>query len=323
MKKYISVFVCLCLLIVSLFLLPEASDSSKHIAGAGENENEKIESVADVKQLLDAFSNFDSASLSNDAGDNVFLLSNTNDTLPPISKEEKKYNSFSVCETAAMTSVTDYLLFSVTTTLDRTLSIYITPDATYYHSVGELSTIGKNLSDPNWRNHCSFDVEVYIDHTNGDSLMKVNRFDMIAKKKVTFSEEAIGKWLSVIDMTALSVIDEINRNLFSQLSNVVDFALQEDLYDHSRAEYVLKDKAFWEALGAEIHSTFGECRIDLSDAEAPVFSLGYNIAANHLDVEYVFKNINNTVVHFPSNVEILEINDENAERYIIMENMGV
>ena len=37
----------------------------------------------------------------------------------------------------------------------------------------------------------------------------------------------------------------------------------------------------------------------------------------------VFKNINNTVVHFPSDVEILEINDENAERYIIMENMGV
>lgn len=334
MKKYVSTFVCLCLLIAALFFHPDLFNGRQIVAGKGDGKNEKIETIADVEQLLDSFSKRNKESLKKDFPGGTILLSNDESQAfsddadeSNESDEEIAYNSFTVTETAYLSVMSKY----GSSSMNRILTMYTAQNATYYHSVGEMSNYQNRATSleadaPTERvgQSMAFDMEVFIDYTNVKAYIKINSFDMIGQNKITFSNEAMGRWISFGEGDELLFdVDQMNQSFFPRLAKVVDVAIEKDLFDHSRSEYVLKDKDFFDAADVDQRQAnlMGECVVNLSDKEAPIFMMEMNAGESYMDLAYTFENINNTVVEFPANINVLQINEENIDSYLTVEDM--
>ena len=323
MKKYTSVFVCLCLLIVSVAFLPSMSYTMPITVGTGDGEGEKIENLADVERLIDRFSDSDFSALNNALDKGVFVLTTSSDIPSELSNKEQNYNSFSAFETAYMAVSYSNQTASYRQTIDRKLSIYVAENVTYYHSIGEVSsyTSGSALSGTSpEREYVIFDIEAFVDSTNDTSILKINQFDDVSKNRVVFSSEALNRWISSDELDFLSDIDQMNKDAFNELAGVINTAIRKDLFDYVREEYILKDNDFFEAFGLDYNEEdlgqFGECTVNLSNAEEPVLSMEIGGTSIYMDVEYTFKDINNTIIKLPQKIDVLEIDEDNVERYI-------
>lgn len=338
--KYISVFVCLALIIVSICFLPPSAGNDVTV-GMGDGINKELETPQDIQGLLKYISEENSAELYNQDSFGISVL-NYNDGKTPTDVAAKKttkkqtYKSVTIHENAYMTVSSKSSYGSSKTTVNRKLSIYITKDATYYHSIGQQSSTYSYSSsevsnNSNSSSFASFDIEVFIDSNNSDAYVKFNRWNMTSTSEtVIISTEILGRWVKFNGKSfdALYAVDNLNKDSLATIGEIINTAIDEDLFDTNNNTYSLSKKDIEKILGADGIKQ-GEFTVDLSTPARPLVKLlvsasesnkQSNVYANaYTKTEYIFENINNTVVEMDENADILVIDEDEVDDYIIVE----
>jgi len=338
--KYLSIFVCLALLITSIVFLPFETDS-KITAGKGNGKNEKIEEPEDFLEFLTHFTGNDPIDMRNDKI--TFLSYADEDTTEENEKTNKhKYESVTMHESTHManysSSTYDNSTYSSSQTISRQLSIYMTQNASYYHTIGQIKASQTNDSiqgaDGNYQLYIDFDIEIYIDNEDDILYIKFNSWDMISSSETTIiSNEILGKWvyLGSYSYELLDFVDDMNRDALKQFGSIIEDAIDDNLFDKNKGQYSLNKKGLKEALGFEDLDK-GNFLVDMSDSESPIIDMHLGTSSKsdsstdskysssyYIDSKMVFENINNTIVEMDEDVDILEIDEDDIEDYFIVE----
>lgn len=321
MKNYLATFLCLILLITSIIFLPTTSNSEV-MFGAGAEENEKITNLEDMVDFL--------AFLSNE-NDQKVLSANTGINYAPSLEENeddgediKQYNSGTIDQTAYIKSFTAYGTenYSVrsTQTINRTLSIYLSEEASYYHSKASMDYQDSRVDYNNQTNsynkslYIVWDMEIYI--AEDMFLVKFNSFYGYDKEEDSYfsaSKDSIGKWIRLPDTYIdFDDLDSFNRESLSLIGDCI-LGYIEDGFVKKGNVYTLKEK----------YAIDEDITIDLNTSENPTIELNQNyessinspdgrtFSSQTLDSNYSFefKNINNTIVSISDDVEIYDFDD--------------
>ena len=338
--KYVSIIICLVLLVTAIVFIPKDLNSGI-IAGSGNGKNEKLEEPEDVLELLACISETESVARAANAR-----------------SKRGDYESATIHESAYLTMsssssyyeehydyygnyYSSYYSSASSTTLSRELSIYMTEDASYYHSIGQITSSSsydspENDEDYDNQMYYNFDIEIYLNHDDDEMFIKFNRWDMFGTGEyLIISEEIKGKWVSFDSSLygAVGFIDEANRSSLSTIGTIISMALSEDLFDENKDQYTLSKKDLKELYGTD-NMYKGDFTLNLSDPERPTISFDIDVT-NESDndgngtsqyynktvtnLEYVFENINNTVVEMSKSVDVIEIDEDDFEDYFIIE----
>ena len=334
--KYSSVIICLVLLVCTIFLLPSTAKNQVAV-GKGDGKNEKITSVEDLigmlhciqrgdydgtlavnteileaektEEMIASLLAFSATSTNSEDKTNTDvkrLASSDKDDASDGKKKTTKYDfdSFTVHEYGHATM--DYSYAATSSIMNRELSIYVDGNQSYYHSIGQISSISettdKNGNKKNVPTLADFDMEFYMDGKHGKVYMKINYFYLVSEESVTFSSEIIGRWVYIESNEFNSIflsINEYNLSYLSQLSSAISQAYEDgDLKNKTKTQSLSK-----EDLGDSYEETYNkfDIKIDLSDAESPTISLLMSIDTDFtpsysasVDALYTFENINNT-----------------------------
>ncbi len=301
MKKYVMPIVAI-VLIVAALVLPSDSLTPVVSAGAGNGQNAEITSLKELGEVIDFIAGIDSDSETSmlDDGSTVLTSSFDSDDEDEDEDESKKNPHSSV------TMIEDTVIVinnkSEKSKIKRSLTMYITQDATYYISKGSSSDEDTTTA--------MFDLEMYV--SEDVTLVKFEKYSLTysnssgEKKNENISTEYVGKWLKIpAEGSAMifSMIDEINRDTLGNIGDLIKqgkdagFKEKNDVYSLEQSNLEEDDTLI---------------TIDLSDNETP--SIEWLIDAEYTTVDYetfsydmidtiTFCNIDNTVI---------EINDDNV-----------
>ncbi len=369
MKKYISVFVCITLLITAVIFIPNANNGIR--IGRGNGDNEKLESPEDMQRLLLCIAQKGNTHMNSDNDYDVDVLSNyesgqnledisetsietkTSETQSEFNTENKEYEfppyvnkqeykSVTIYESAFI-GESSYLNYNGSSSssdakLNRQLYICMTEDASYYHSIGEIFSSSSYYSTEENRHkksssNANFDIEAYIE--DGDVFLKFNSWSMITTEgTVIISDKIIGRWVIFDDLDVFEMVEEMNRSSLGTVADVINSAIDKDLFSRNQNKYTMSNNDVKEIFRAD-NLKQGEIVVDMSNPESPTMRMlidassedsssgvnsNYNSSrsSTYMDVNYVFKNINNTIVDMERSVDVLEIDEDEVEDYIFV-----
>lgn len=372
--KQVSIYVCIVLLIVSVFSTWKTTPQSDVRAGKGDGINETIESPDDFQSLISSLSGGSILTASTGeggvtvlSGDKTYIGSwdddddddddydyddddddddddygyDDDDDDDDDDRREKTYGSMTIREEVYMSS-SQYVSTSnpryrsdMDSTLNRSMTLYITKNERYYHSVGQIFSDayveGKSEGGGS-QAYIDFDVEVYINYRKSQYLLKINKWVMLGSEAVVVSDDLIGKWASLRDADdasdIVSLIDGLNEEAFEALRTLLAEAIGQDSLHGSGNTYTL-DKT---EESASAGKTDTKLSLNLADPERPVVSMyvGYDYekkeasgstaaqASTYMDVTYTFENINNTVIEIDDDIDVLKLTSKNINRYIYL-----
>ena len=353
--KYVSIFICVVLIIVSICLIP-GSTSSDVTAGMGNGVNKELNHPEDIQALLSYISNENSETMDNNSTYGVSVLGyedsekSNDDNAKSKSTKKQIYRSVTIHENAYITSSSNSSAYvesgtyysSANSTMNRQLSIYMTEKSSYYHSIGQISSSSsydapafENDKDKQSSAYASFDLEIFFDSKSGDVFIKFNKWNMVSTSQtVIISNEILGRWVKFDGnaFDALDLLDSMNRSSLSLIGNIITMAIDDDMFNENKNSYSISKKDFKEILETDDLKT-GEFIVDMSNAERPIVKMTASVSTSNKDdnnsskysanaytkLEYVFENINNTIVEMDKNADILEIDEDDVEDYIIIE----
>ena len=296
--KYVSMILCICLLVAAVVIMPE--EGTLIGVGRGDGEDDDIVTVRELGDFLAFVMGDEDGEMYELSHDNVTLLSSTeaSETEDKKDRVKREYSSGSIHEDCYITY--SYDMNEPTTenqykyTLVRTLSMYMTEDASYYHSKGTMSSVVGDESV------CLvFDMEFYMD--SEDALVKFNTFDATGNIGFIVIDDAIGKWF---DMEDLDYIDGLNRDVLGEIGYIMIEAKDDQFEEYKKNIFTVDSEL---SNGAQV-------MIDLSNSQNPIMDIQYSdnedgmVVAN---VMYSFENINNTVVELMDDIII----HRNIEKY--------
>lgn len=378
--KQVSIYVCVVLLIVSVFSTWKTTPQSDVRAGKGDGVNETIESPDDFQSLISSLSGGSILTASTGdggvtvlSGDKTYIgfwdddddddhdddydydddedddydYDDDDDDDDDDDRREKTYNSMTIREEVYMSSsqyfhlsfdlgnTTCWRTTDQDSTLNRSMTLYITKNERYYHSVGQIfsdayagSYDGDKTESGGSQAYIDFDVEVYINYRKDKYLLRINKWVMLGNETVVVSDDLIGKWASLHDADDASdvvgQIDGLNEEAFEALRTVLAEAIGQDSLHGSGGTYTLDKTEESEDAG----KTDMKLSLDLADPERPVVSMyvGYDYneidsgdtsqASTYMEVTYTFENINNTVIEIDDDIDVLKLTSKNINRYI-------
>lgn len=346
--KYVSLIVCVALLIAAIVFLPVNMHSGV-TAGAGNGTNEKINDPEELLDLLDFIANSGSSDLSIKSTDPLTHSLSVDGSYGSVVKGDngwEEYDSVTIHENSVSVISSNYSYDGEYSNqkykLTRQLSIKITEEASYYSSVGYLTSVSTDSDDDGSSVALSFDMEFFIDHDSDETYMKVNNWTMIGNNAISFSEKIIGKWVyfeSGVD-NIISSVDVLNRDMFDMLGKIIMKAIDDDSFEENGSDrYTISNDDIQAYLGianAGSDDIDGNCEfsLDFSKADKPkvhmLINAGNSSSGSYgsygsryssktsvvSQVEYTFEHINNTIVEMNRNEDIIEIDEDDMEDYI-------
>lgn len=360
--KNVSIYVCVALLIVSMILTWTTDLRSDIHAGKGSGINESIDSPEDFQDLLLWLSRNEIPSADVDRGvtvlanDKSYTGSSKDDGDEDQVHQTKDFDSMTVREEAYV-SVKDYSYYNINNGLtergksedtkammNRSMTLYITKDERYYHSVGQMLVDAyaaewgsQGREEDGEQLYLDFDMEIYINYSQGKIYLKVNKWTALGNKVVTFSDEMIGKWASISRLgdivEDLNGADGLNEETFNMLLECIDTAIQEEDIRGNKDSYIV-EKNEKDSNDGEEEEVDMKLSLNLADRERPVVSMyvdqesskenwtlgGGDAYTNACaEVTYTFENINNTVIEMDDDVDVLELTLDNMDQYIYIE----
>lgn len=363
--KYVSFGVCIALLLVSLLLVWNGNAASDVQAGPGDGVNEQIDTPEAFMDFLKSFdedsmvsahipeqgvsvlsADKDMIGLSGSEDDESESDADDNDASPSV-----KYDSVTIHEDVYMSTYAYYHYrdnsesrsATANVKLNRSLTMYMTEDVSYYHSVGSLfmnsdSVTGKPTSTTTTsHSYVDFDMEVYLNLYRDECLVKFNNWAMVGNDVITISDEIIGKWVTFPDSVSDDIygVDGLNKEAFTVLQSIVETALSNNEFRRSDNTYKLgKTNVYLPVIGAKQASV--DFMLDMADAERPMVRMNVtdkdHAADNgsvgtdfyeteskvYMDALYTFENINNTVIEMADDVDVIRLTDDNVDQYIYM-----
>ena len=335
--KYLTVIISAVLILATLFLLPASIPTS--LAGAGNGSDRQVEKLSELSRVFDLLNGEDSDT----ASEKTDLLSLKD--ISSLSSNSSSKKSSKSCKSVTMHNESfaksDYYRSTSSiqsrgsSTLNRSLWLYMTEDEAYYHSVGSIvsfssvtdySTPGKKIST-----RAEFDVEIYIE--DRDMYIKFNEFWMVGNNIVRLESDAKGRWIDASEVKSLSGfmgMDLTNRALLSRIGRYID-ENKDDSFSKSGDLYVLSDEyldeCMYSILGVNLpdNKWNGGFSVDLNDKKAPslLIECDYSDHESSDSSSFFtrdnirFENIDNTVINFPSDVDFFDAED--IEDIFIME----
>ncbi|MGM9643692.1 MAG: hypothetical protein ACI3X1_01255 [Eubacteriales bacterium] len=318
MKKYIITIASAVLALAALFTFIN-SPAAAVTAGPGNGRDDEVEDFEDLYSLLDFFTgktNEDNKEIKNKY--DVSFLSFTDDesdSEAPLKKiKTKKHTSVTYTEFSDMSmemthkrteyydsNSKPYYVITGKTKVQfrRSLTIYITEDASYYISKGNINSSYTDNSDSDNSGKSSFDFDMEIFFKEDIALIKFNTFIMSSNKQTTsIKDEYIGKWIKMskdIGQELLSSIDQYNRETLSEIQEIIE----NEILGSEESEFKEKDNIFTlkdNNLGIDV-------TVDLSNITCPsiefIMDEDSEDSEDHsylLDV-MTFENIDNTVIN--------------------------
>ena len=318
--KYLSMCLCIVLLITSLIFSP--IDNAVKM-GEGDGENKELSNVNEVVDFLmfmggdESYSdlclddmNIARITLSTESMPFAAEGMDEADTEPAFKRDVTTYRSGTIHQYTYQTQT--YSVYKegegrkyYSVTFDRNLSLYITDDASYYHSKGSYS---RTNDDENM--YFSFDMEFYFSDEN--VFVKFNEFDYMGDSKdIGFEllDEGYGVWLDFTD-ERWAALDVTNREDLSEIGQELSDTDEED-FDINGNIYTIEE------FDDDSSSKF---EINLNDAERP--SISFVSSDNSSSESYTnnskivfdfyFENIDNTVVEFDEDIDV----KKNLKKYV-------
>ena len=301
MKKYILIAVSIVLIIASVFCMPE-SMNPEILAGPGNGTNYRIKDFDDFSEVLDYFiyGSSSSANAGNGVESMAEIIRSTGHSSGTITEES--YASI----TQSNRIVDDYDYYNneyiYTTigtsysTFNRTLTIYMDGNNSYYVSKGMLKS--NYTAYGNYESNESSSMKMIWDFSmliyGKKMYMKFDSFiyeyDGISKADLS---DIIGKWVEIPAESTYSMIafvDSINRENLASIQRIINYGLE----DMNRSGDVYSFN----------HSMYGEndtkVTIDLSNEENSSVKMVVDANEDYVTVDMrdiiSFSNIDNTVI---------------------------
>lgn len=296
-KKIVFIAVCIVLVVVSCIMF---FDFDAINVGEGNGTNARITSMRDMGEMLEAFSpqlngyNFsaDISELSNDEND--------------VEQHVGKYKSVTFSEESSAYVNLDFAIKdnksrtydgSSTATYHRFMQVYITENATYYHSECTVTTdgsmpeyIGDNISTSTSYSDITLNIDVFI--AKDRVLLRINKA-LIAVNGVNnyMFERVLGRWGDFTEDVAegkkiVSEFNSVNRMNFRILALMGECisGYNSDNFNNNGSSYSLKKGPF-RSLASSLLSIAGvpsylndkglsgEFEVDLGDDTNPIVDL--------------------------------------------------
>lgn len=333
-KKIISLVVSLALLVTAI--VTTSSKNATAIAGPGGGKNEKIENVQEVITALSFFLNDGKESLE-DASTTVMLGSSDIGGLALALSDDLNVNghkSATITISTRMDSSSTYSAPSVRrsqkATVNRTLTLYITENETYYESKGEFFT-SYDSGDDKSTTFCKFNMLIYVEEDTTYACFK-ELLMVQPSQTVQIKAENIGRWMKLPPeaFEELIDVDESNRETFASIADLLNVLI-------STGEITPDDKAVsidssdWERIVDSYEKEMPPTQfdkfdvdfdVDLSLATEPYLSIvatmddkqEYNDqkATNKAteDIRITMRNIDNTIINFDEDLISLSFDNE-------------
>ena len=193
--------------------------------------------------------------------------------------------------------------------LTRSLSIYISDTAVYYHSSGNMYT-----NDNGSAIQFIFDMELYNDADR--TYIKFNRFDFTGDYREIggkLLDSGIGIWFDVTFEDDLSMNELLARTYIGEIAS--------ELIGADESDFERTGDVYFAELSDEssIDGEYEYLEIDISNGKNPSAeygmkldeeSDGYSNYASQL-VRFSFENIDNTVVEFDEDIKV----EKNIDKY--------
>ncbi len=324
MSKYVKSCISLVLLICALVCFFNARGDTI-IAGAGNGTNAQVKTLEEFYSLLDFVSNRKDADEDgeNIAAENIFIT--------PLSEEAeeqlKTHKSVTIIENSSMSVKAEHKkavgydqntgsmryekIGDSSTTLKRSLTVYMTESASFYVSKGTVSYSYENRSSSENAQESSsyfmdFDLQIYFDEEKALVNFKELTFfqselDEIQKIKSDYK----GKWIELPKAFAgefLETIDSYNRDFLGALKTYIedsltdgdngDFTKDGDIYSCKKEQSM--------GSGDAVQTT--EIEINLSNPQNPFTEFKVSGKENTSNSIFMldtlgFSNIDNTVIN--------------------------
>lgn len=317
MKKYMLAAIALILIVVS-FALPSEILRPSVCVGGGDGVNIEItnlDDLTDVLQYVSGRKGSGSIPLSANGGD-TFALQTVSETSEEPEPTEG-YTSVTWQEDTSLSSRTYYRRASYSdfngsftyeivgyteVHMTRRLICYMTEDASYYISRGEMSLEYKNYkdSDQSTEEFASFDMQIYI--SDEKVLFKFKEF---TTSGLSVNKKAIGdRWVELPPDMAESLLQSIDSTNRDYLSMAGEF-LRDQQFDRDGDRYSCTSRLY------EDDDT--KLTIDLRTPDSPYLEWTIDGSADQGNMllydTICFSNIDNTVID--ANMEnVLVIQDE-------------
>lgn len=317
MKKYVLAATALILIIVS-FALPSEILRPSVSVGLGGGVNMEITTLEDLTDVLQYVSDRkDAGSALSADSHNTLALQTVSETSeePEEPETEEGYTSITWQEDTSMVSRTYHRRYDlsnfgniVTETvgytevhLTRRLICYMTGEASYYISRGEMTMEYKNYkdADQNTEEFVSFDMQIYI---SGEKVLF--KFKEFTTSGLSVNKKAMGdRWVELPSDMAESLfqsMDSLNRDYLSMMGDY----LRDKQFNRDGERYFCTDGLY------EDEDT--KLTVDLRTPDSPCLELSINGSAdagNMLLYDTIcFSNIDNTVI------------DANMENVLVIQN---
>lgn len=307
MKRYILMAVALILLVASFFTIHDDVLTST-VAGEGNGENARIDSLSELRELVSFIASRDILVEKDEKN------KTTSDDDAKADKEQRsEYTSVTVYEETRThdSFKSDYI--SGSARINRNLTMYIDGDKTYYVSEGLISinlkykvsnstsssSGGITLYDPesfgntsktsvDYEIYVIFDMEIYVD--DGRVFVKFHKYLMdINGHQMIDMSEIFGEWVELDEEAKTSVFSAVD------IVDTAGYSLILSLLNHNLLDYKKHGSNY------SIKTNY-DAYFDFSCPEQPAISikpiLVNNLSASKGDRDSIFfSNINNTVIN--------------------------
>lgn len=353
-KKFFTMGISVLLIITSVIFAP--SERSDVNAGKGKGKDTKITTVEELSDVFEFMANTDFSEDESSGKNALTNLSYSSDDSDDEEEESKnKHTSVTLHSESVSTSKyslvpsskSSYHSRSYSIDIDRNLSVYMTTEAAYYKSKGNLNYSYKYYDADEKKNvseayFISFDIEMLFDKTG--MLMKFNKWDMSGDTDFSFKDEVFGKWIRFGDeefAEGFLDIDLTNRSVLSKIGYITS-QTDEDLFVGRGNSYSVKDDFLEEVLeeifdvGLDKESLrTGGFTVDFSSSKKPSLFMWLDYAYQDYDEnigkqnssayayeKIRFENIDNTVIKpLDEDIEIEVITDPDIfeDKYVVEE----
>lgn len=336
--KYRTMIISVSLIVIALLLSVVRSDNGVKF-GRGNGKNAKISTTQELESLFDFLSGSQKKHSELKGAQKGFSLS-MDSMVPAVDTADDPSDQYESDKTL-YTGVTAHENSYINATyhmaqsgimkmeMNRRLSVYMTEDASYYRSAGNLLckvSAPSTISEKKTFYYIDFDIEFYTDAST--TLFRFNQWDIVGDMGFKFSENIFHQWISFPEATAneLSGMDLLNRDAFWNLRAMITFANSNHLFEQNGETYTVKPDSANECLrqgfGVDVSDdTRCDFSLDLSDSENPILEFSYHtsgLASVYADLQYSFENINNTrTPELKKGIKILKLTEENIKNYII------
>lgn len=338
-SSFIGKIICLSFAFVLLVTLSVLNTGRKAVmAGAGSGIDEQINTVQEMSDMIESFSGmFGGVNFSSSEGPETVKRSFADDNVAKQKYQSATMNEISsVHANSSMRVDGNYATASVN--YQRDLTYYITDYAFYYvadcvMSVNAMSSISGQTQSTSAS--ISMNMELYYD--TSIALIRFNRLSVSTKGvNTTGVEKIIGKWIEfgvedadVVD-DLIGSVNDANINFLKMLDDSID-NYKETGFVKTGNIYTLTDEAF-KAFAKRVLSLYqidvdlgedgldlsGSMTVDLTNNKNPKVrfelrekfgsSSSNTTSASEYDV-IEFRNINNTVIRLPDNIQTYSVQE--------------